>query len=360
VRAAARRGADLAALRAEARGTKEGERAARGQVFAAAARLDEFLLDVPAIPDDRVPDGATEEYAVELRRWCAPAADRRAASDHAASGGPRVTSPCPGRTSVTRARLERVVSGFLLDLHGGRHGYDEVSLPLLVESGMSRWPPRAPAARERLVRLTTEHGTWYVAPGGDTAMALVHAGRTLPAERLPLAHVALNPRLAADDLRTPGEAGRYGTGPGSTAAVDLLRVCLPERLDVEFRRAVAHAEECLRLLELSHRVLLVPAGDLGFAARRAVRLQVWSPSRRRYHDLTTISDCGTFLARRTNTRVGRREGGRRYAGIVSGAALPVGPAVTALLEQHGRSDGLVRVPDALVAGLRGQRVLTVV
>ncbi|MCP2329937.1 aminoacyl--tRNA ligase-related protein [Actinoalloteichus caeruleus] len=359
VRAAARAGADLAALRSEARGLKEGERAARSAALAASERLAAFLLDVPATPDDRVPDGATEECAVELRRWSAPGAGLRAETTTAERPGGR-TPADPGRTSVTRARLERVVGGFLLDLHGTRHGYDEVSLPLLVEPEMSHRGPRGPAAPASLVGLTSAQGTRYVAPGGDIGMTLVHAGRSLPVERLPLAHVALSPQLGVDDLRSPGGGGASQPGVGQTTTVDLLRVCLPERLDVEFRRLVAHAEECLRHLELSHRVLLVPAGDLGFAARRAVRIQVWSPRRRRYHDLTTISDCGTFLARRTNTRVRPREGGRQYAGIVHGAALPVGPTVTALLEQHGRTDGLVRVPAALVGGLVGRRLLAVV
>jgi seryl-tRNA synthetase len=175
----------------------------------------------------------------------------------------------------------------------------------------------------------------------------LYADEILPAARLPIAATAYTPCFR-------GEAGSYGRDTRGIfrvhefAKVEMVRICRAEDSRAELDLLVEHAEECLRRLELCYRVVSLAAGDLGFGAQLTHDIEVWLPSQRRYREISSCSDCGSFQARRARIRV-KDQQGKSPAATLNGSGLPIGRTLIALLEQHQQSDGAVRVPDALAA-----------
>ncbi|MFB8246332.1 serine--tRNA ligase [Streptomyces sp. NPDC055952] len=352
---------------------KAAARALRGQVQqaeavarTAAAHLADLLLSIPNIPLDAVPDGDSEKEAVEIRRGgrAAPAAD--GARHHADIGqslaildGPAAARLSGARFAVARgagARLERALRDFLLDLHTREHGYTEQSVPFLVDRDTMTGTGQLPKFEDDLFRTRVGERELFLIPTAEVPLTNLVAGRLLDSRSLPLAFTASTPCFRA-------EAGAYGRDTRGILRlhqfekVELVRVCAPEDARAQLELMVDHAEECLRRLELAYRVVLLPAGDLGFSARMTYDIEVWLPGSGSYREISSVSDCGTFQARRADIRLKRPDGGRTPAVTLNGSALPIGRTVAALLEQGVRPDGSVVLPEALVPYAGFRRIL---
>ncbi|HYV79420.1 MAG TPA: serine--tRNA ligase [Streptosporangiaceae bacterium] len=359
------------------RGESTGElvergRALKAQIAAGEHRqqqLDDelraLLLEIPNLPEDRCPDGDSEDSAAEIRRWGdLPVFDFEPA-DHAAIGErlgifdfARATKLSGPRFAVLKgagAQLERAIAQLFLDLHTGRHGYTEFSLPALVSRATMTGTGQLPKFEEDLFKTGIADRELFLIPTAEVPLTNLHAGETLAAEDLPLAYTSWTPCFRS-------EAGSYGRDTRGLirvhqfSKVELVRVCDPGRSGDELEIMLGHAETCLQELGLAYRVVALAAGDISFAAQFTYDVEVWLPSQQRYREISSCSDCSTFQARRAGIRLATRDGQRGYVATLNGSGLPIGRTLVAILEQGQQADGSVQLPDALVPYL-GFRVI---
>jgi seryl-tRNA synthetase len=327
--------------------------------------LQALLLEIPNLPEDRCPDGDSEDFAVEIRRWGdLPVFDFEPA-DHAAIGErlgifdfARATSLSGPRFAVLKgvgAQLERAIAQYFLDLHTGRHDYTEFSLPALVSRATMTGTGQLPKFEADLFKTGIAGRELFLIPTAEVPLTNLHAGETLAAGDLPLAYTSWTQCFRS-------EAGSYGRDTRGLirvhqfSKVELVRVCDPARSGDELEIMLGHAETCLRELGLAYRVVALAAGDISFAAQFTYDVEVWLPSQQRYREISSCSDCSTFQARRAAIRLAARDGQRGYVATLNGSGLPIGRTLVAILEQGQQADGSVQLPDALVPYL-GFRVI---
>ncbi|MBP2706830.1 serine--tRNA ligase [Microbispora sp. RL4-1S] len=353
-----RAGAETASLRERAREVKTEIQSLEARRRAVTRELDDVLLTIPNLPDDDVPDGATEDEAVELRRCGTVPAFDFTPRDHVEIGEAmgildfrRATRLAGARFAVTRgagAVLERALASFFLDLHTRRHGYEEVGLPALVNRAAMTGTGQLPKFADDLFTVRTADRELFLIPTAEVPLVNLYAGETLAAGTLPVAVTAYTPCFRA-------EAGSYGKDTRGIlrlhqfGKVELVRLCRPEDSAAELERMVGHAETCLAELGLAYRVVALAAGDLGFSACRTYDIEVWLPSQGRYREVSSCSDCGTFQARRADIRMRDRSGERGLPATLNASGLPIGRTLAAILEQRQRPDGGVDLPEALAA-----------
>jgi seryl-tRNA synthetase len=352
---------------------KEAARALRARVQQAEAEartaadaLSRMLLRIPNLPLDSVPDGDSEKEAVEIRRGGPPPRPAAGARHHAEIGedlgildGPAAARLSGARFTVGRgagARLERALADFLLDLHTREHGYTEYTVPFLVTRDTMTGTGQLPKFEEDLFATQVGERELFLIPTAEVPLTNLAAQQVLDGSALPFAATARTPCFRA-------EAGAYGRDTRGILRlhqfekVELVRVCAPEDAQDQLDLMVRHAEECLRRLELAYRVVLLPAGDMGFSARMTYDIEVWLPGGDAYREVSSVSDCGTFQARRAGIRYRTADGRKAYAATLNGSALPIGRTVAALLEQHRQADGSVLLPEALVPYTGFRRIL---
>ncbi len=335
-------------------------------VRAAELELRDQLLTIPNLPMDRAPNGFSEKEAVEIRR----AGPRPVAADetrhHAGIGGRLgVLDPAAAtRLSGTRfsvacgagARLARGLASLFLDLHTERFGYTEYQVPYLVSRETMTGTGQLPKFEDDLFSTRLGERELLLIPTAEVPLVNLHADAVIDARRLPLALTALSPCFRA-------EAGSYGRDTQGLLRlhqfekVELVRICTLEQAPDQLELMLGHAEECLRSLELSYRVVMLPAGDLGFAARLTYDIEVWLPGSGAFREISSVSDCGTFQGRRAGIRVRTPDGGKEPAATLNGSALPIGRTLAAVLEQHLQPDGSVLLPSALAAYTGFRRIL---
>jgi seryl-tRNA synthetase len=355
---AARSGDDAGMLKDRARVLKDQVRALDEERDAAEAELRDLLLGIPNLPDDDVPEGDSEEFNVEVRRHGTPRSFSFTPRDHVDLGEAmgildfaRATRLSGPRFSVARgagAALERALATFFLDLHVRRHGYTEFSLPELVTRQTMTGTGQLPKFADDLFKTGVVGRELFLIPTAEVPLTNLHAGEILSAEALPYAYTAWTRCFRS-------EAGSYGRDTRGLlrlhqfSKVELVRVCRAEDSRAELEIMLAHAETCLKELDLAYRVVKLAAGDLGFSAAFTYDIEVWLPSQNTYREISSCSDCGTFQARRAAIRTKTKDGQRGLAATLNGSGLPVGRTMAALLEQHQQPDGSVTIPHALAA-----------
>ncbi|MFP3991455.1 serine--tRNA ligase [Streptomyces sp. E11-3] len=353
---------DKEAARALRADVQRAETAAR----AAGHRFADLVLAIPNIPLDTVPDGDSEKEAVEIRRGGPAPCEAADARHHADVGealgildGRAAARLSGARFSVSRgpgARLERALTDFFLDLHTGEHGYTEQSVPFLVSRDTMTGTGQLPKFEDDLFATKVGDRELFLIPTAEVPLTNLLAQQTLDLRAMPYAFTSRTPCFRA-------EAGAYGRDTRGILRlhqfekVELVRVCAPEDAQEQLELMVGHAEECLRRLELSYRVVLLPAGDLGFSARMTYDIEVWLPGSGSYREISSVSDCGTFQARRAGIRHRTADGRKEHVATLNGSALPIGRTVAALLEQGTRPDGSVELPEALVSYTGFRRIL---
>lgn len=357
VRNAGKRGEDRTPLveRARALKTQIADREAEQRQLD--DELQTFLLAIPNLPEDRSPDGDSDEFAVEVRKWGTPPTFDFDPRDHVDLGEGlgifdfgRATKLSGPRFAVVKglgARLERAIAQFFLDLHIERHGYTEFSLPALVTRATMTGTGQLPKFEEDLFKTAGADRELFLIPTAEVPLTNMHAGETLAAEDLPLAYTSWTPCFRS-------EAGSYGRDTRGLirlhqfAKVEMVRFCDPERSSQELELMLGHAETCLKELGLAYRVVALAAGDISFAAQFTYDIEVWLPSQQRYREISSCSDCSTFQARRAGIRMKTKDGKRGFVATLNGSGLPIGRTLVAILEQGQQADGSVRLPDVLV------------
>jgi seryl-tRNA synthetase len=354
---AAKAGEDVSKLKERARQLKEQVRLIGEEQERAEAELTGVLLTIPNFPDDDVPDGASDEANVEIRRHGTPPSPDFAPKDHVDLGEAmnildfaRAAKLSGARFSVARgagAVLERALAMFFLDLHTGRHGYEEMSVPNLVNRPTMTGTGQLPKFEEDLFRTSVADRELFLIPTAEVPLTNLHAGEILPAETLPYAYTAWTPCYRS-------EAGSYGRDTRGIlrlhqfTKVELVRIARPEDSRAELEIMLGHAEACLKELGLAYRVVKLCAGDLGFSSAFTYDIEVWLPSQNTYREISSCSDCGTFQARRAAIRTRTKDGKRGLAATLNGSGLPIGRTMAAIMEQNQQPDGSVVIPEALV------------
>jgi seryl-tRNA synthetase len=246
------------------------------------------------------------------------------------------------------ARLERALGQFMLDLHTTEHGYLEVQPPVLVRDDALFGTGQLPKFEEDL--FFTPHGESRLAliPTAEVPMTNFVRETILAEEELPLRFTALTPCFRSE----AGSAGRDTRGmlrQHQFNKVELVAITTPEESDNEHERMLVAAEAVLQKLGLHYRVVKLCTGDMGFGARRTYDMEVWLPGQDTYREISSVSVCGDFQARRMEARY-RPSGEKqapRYVHTLNGSGTAVGRCLIAVLENYQQEDGSVLIPEVL-------------
>ncbi|WP_347301977.1 serine--tRNA ligase [Croceibacterium sp. TMG7-5b_MA50] len=347
--------AEVATLKADLPALEEAERNA-------SAALNDALAALPNLPAADVPDGADEAGNVEIARWGTPRAFDFTPKEHA-DLGPALgldfemgAAMSGARFTFLRgqmARLSRALGQFMLDAQTGR-GYTECVVPLLVRDEAVFGTGQLPKFADDLFRTTD--GRWLI-PTAEVSLTNSVREQILPDLIQAIRLTALTPCFRSE----AGAAGRDTRGyirQHQFEKVELVAICRPEDAEAEHARMVASAESVLEALELPYRRMLLCAGDMGATAKRTFDLEVWLPGQSAYREISSISWCGDYQARRMNARYRPDTGkGTAFVHTLNGSGLAVGRTLVAVLENGQQADGSVVLPTALHAYMGGIEVL---
>ena len=352
------------ALKAEVAALKEGAPALEAQDREIGDALTGKLAAIPNLPANDVPQGGDDADNVEVSRWGTPRSFDFAPQDHA-DFGPALGLDFEGGAKLSgarftalrgqMARLHRSLAQFMLDTQSGANGYEETNPPLLVRDEALFGTGQLPKFAEDLFRTTD--GRWLI-PTAEVSLTNLVADQIVPLASLPVRLTALTPCFRSE----AGSAGRDTRGfirQHQFEKVELVAICAPEESEAEHARMCAAAEGILQALDLPYRKMLLCTGDMGFGARKTWDLEVWLPSQDTYREISSVSNCGDFQARRMNARY-KPEGEKqtRFLHTLNGSGLAVGRTLVAVLENYQQADGSVIVPDVLVPYMGGLTKLT--
>ncbi|MEM8984548.1 MAG: serine--tRNA ligase [Pseudomonadota bacterium] len=359
------RGDDAAPLLAAVKDLGESLDAASERLDAVQIELDDWLAGIPNILAADVPDGADEAANVEIRRWGAPRQFDFALADHVdvgeRLGGLHFDAAAKisgARFAVLRgavARLQRALVQFMLDMHTGEHGYEEVYVPFLVEPHALHGTGQLPKFAADLFR-TDGDRELYLIPTAEVPVTNLVRDAILSSEDLPLRFVAHTPCFRS-------EAGSYGRDTRGLIRqhqfekVELVQIVAPDHSSDALEALTGHAEAVLQRLELPYRVVALASGDVGFSAAKTYDLEVWLPGQAAYREISSCSNFTDFQARRMQARY--REGGDKPALVhtLNGSGLAAGRTLVALLENYQQADGSVVIPDGLRDYVGGASVI---
>lgn len=357
---AKKEGKDIAPLLAEGKALKE-------QIAALESGeggvLDEALSRIPNILSEETPDGADESGNKELRVVGTKPSIANP-KQHFELGEALGLMDFEGAAKLSGsrfvvlkgqlARLERALANFMLDIHTGEFGYTEHQVPALVKSPALYGTGQLPKFSEDLFKTTTDH--WLI-PTSEVSLTNLVAGDIIDAAQLPMRLTAWTPCFRSE----AGSAGKDTRGmirQHQFSKVELVSITTPEQSNDEHDRMLGCAEEVLKRLGLHYRVMLLCAGDTGFSARKTYDIEVWLPGQDAFREISSCSNCGDFQARRMKARcrtAGEKE--TRFVHTLNGSGLAVGRTMVAILENYQQPDGSIKIPEALVPYMGGQKVI---
>lgn len=344
-------------LKAEVAGAKNVIAALGAQLESEEEVLNGILASLPNTPADDVPDGAGEEDNVEIATWGEPKTfdfEPKAHDDLGEALGlmdfETAAKMSGSRFVILRgalSRMDRALAAMMLDMQTGQ-GFEETSPPLLVWPEAMFGTGQLPKFAEDSYS-TDEH---FLIPTAEVALTNTVRESILDADTLPKRMTAHTPCFRSE----AGSAGRDTKGmirQHQFNKVELVSIASPEQSGDEHKTMLSCAEKVLQALDLPYRVVELCTGDLGFGAKKTYDIEVWLPSQQTYREISSISNCGDFQARRMNARYRAGEKDNRFVHTLNGSGLAVGRTLVAVLENHQNADGSITVPDALVGYMGG-------
>jgi seryl-tRNA synthetase len=329
------------------------------------ARLRELLMTIDNLPLPQVPDGKGEADNVEARRWGSPRAFDFKPLEHY-----QIPAALPGLDFATAAklagsrfvvlrgamiRIHRALSQFMLDTHIEEHGLNEVWTPVLVKDEAMFGTGNLPKFAEDSYQTTNG---WWLIPTSEVTLTNTVAGDTLDFSQLPIRMTAHTQCFRSE----AGSAGRDTSGmlrQHQFEKVEMVSITTPETSLAEHDRMTECAEAILQKLELPYRVMVLCTGDMGFGSTKTHDLEVWLPGQNTFREISSVSVCGDFQARRMNARYKPAGGGKpEFVHTLNGSGLAVGRCLIAVLENGQQADGSVDLPSALYPYLRGKTRIT--
>ena len=356
------KGQDTAALADQSEHIKQQLHQLDQKLVSIEQRLYQVLSEIPNIPAEDCPEGKDESDNVEMRRIGVPPVFDFTPKPHEELGlnlglmdFERAVKLAGSRFIVLYgdlARLERALAQFMLDIHVRDFDYHEVYVPLLVNESALFGTGQLPKFQEDQFQANTGH---YLIPTAEVALTNLVAGEILSEAELPKRYTAYTPCFRAE----AGSAGRDTRGmirQHQFSKVELVSIVTPDQSVTEHERMTTAAETVLQRLDLPYRVMNLCTGDIGFSAEKTYDLEVWLPGQNTYREISSCSRCGTFQARRMNTRYrpDKGEGKNQFVHTLNGSGLAVGRTLVAILENYQQADGSVRIPAALQPYMGGQ------
>ena len=356
--------AEAQRLMAEVARLKDEIPATELRVREAEEALNEMLSTIPNLPVGDVPDGPDETANKEVRQSGTPRTMNFAAKHHFDIGEAlklmdfETAAKMSGARFVLLrgqlARLERAIANFMLDLHTGTFGYQEVVPPFLVRDQAMYGTAQLPKFRDD--QFGTTNGYWLI-PTAEVSLTNQVRETILDEAQLPMRFTAWTPCFRSE----AGAAGKDTRGMirmHQFSKVELVSITTPEQSDAEHERMTSCAEEVLKRLGIAYRTMVLSTGDMGFAARKTYDIEVWLPGQNAYREISSCSNCGDFQARRMDARYRPSDGkGTRFVHTLNGSGLAVGRTLIAVLENYQQADGSVTVPDALKPYMGGTEVI---
>jgi seryl-tRNA synthetase len=328
-------------------------------------RQQDLLLGVPNIPHPSVPMGKSSDDNVEVRRWGTPRSFAFTVKDHVDVGAPLgLDFESAARLSGARfavlkgpaARLHRALSQFMLDTQTQVNGYTECYTPYLVNAQTLTGTGQLPKFEQDLFRVQRggdEGGEpLYLIPTSEVTLTNLVREQILRESELPMKFTAHSPCFRS-------EAGSYGKDTRGMIRqhqfdkVEMVQIAHPEHSYEAHDAMVAHAEGILQRLELPYRVMLLCTGDMGAGSAKTYDLEVWLPAQGAYREISSVSNCEAYQARRMQARFRNAQGKTEFVHTLNGSGLAVGRTLVAILENGQQSDGSVAVPAALQPYLGG-------
>jgi seryl-tRNA synthetase len=331
---------------------------------AADQRLSDLLAAIPNLPADDVPDGPDESFNREIRREGTPRRFAFKPREHfevaAATHG--LDFETAARLSGSRfvilkgamARLHRALSQFMLDIHTLEHGLTEVWTPVLVRPEAMFGTNQLPKFAEDSYQTTNG---WWLIPTSEVSLTNMVAGQILEAATLPLRWTAHSQCFRSE----AGSAGKDTVGMlrhHQFEKVEMVSITTPENSEAEQQRMTDCAENILRKLALPFRTIVLSTGDMGFGARRTHDIEVWLPGQNTYREISSVSTCGAFQARRMNARFRGKDGKPEFVHTLNGSGLAVGRTLIAVIENGQEADGSITLPPALGPWIGGKTRIT--
>ena len=337
------------------------------EMNALAKELDEALTDalarLPNLPHDDIPDGADEADNVEIHRWGTPPeiADAKEHYDLPAARGLDFETAAKlsgSRFVVLRgamARLHRALAQFMLDTHVNEHGLTETMTPVLVRDEAMFGTGQLPKFTEDSYQTTNG---WWLIPTSEVTLTNTVAGDVLEEADLPIRMTAHTQCFRSE----AGSAGRDTAGmlrQHQFEKVEMVSITHPDHSRAELDRMTGCAQAILEKLGLPYRTVVLCTGDMGAGARRTHDIEVWLPGQNTYREISSVSVCGDFQARRMNARFKPEAGGKpEFVHTLNGSGLAVGRCLIAVLENGQQPDGSVALPAVLHGYLGGKTQIT--
>jgi len=318
------------------------------------AELGRLLLLVPNPPQDSVPTGKDENDNQVVTTWGEKPALDFTPRPHWEVGEalgilewPQAAKLSGSRFTISKgagARLERALAAFFVDVHVSR-GYVEILPPYLVTAETMTGTGQLPKFEDDLFK-TTGANPLYLIPTAEVPVTNMHRDEVFEANQLPISYCAWTPCFRAE----AGAAGKDTRGlirQHQFHKVELVKFAKAEESEAEHQKMLDDACEVLRRLGLHHRVSLLCSGDMGFSSSKTYDIEVWMPGQGLFREISSVSNCEEFQARRIRVRY-RGEGGKpRLAHTLNGSGVAIGRTVVAILENYQQSDGTVLIPEAL-------------
>jgi len=318
-------------------------------------RLKEILLGLPNIPHESVPEGKSSRDNVEIRHFAEKPRFSFPVLPHWEVGKrlgildfERAAKITGSRFVVYRgagARLERALINFMLDIHTKEKGYTEVIPPFIANAESLTGTGNLPKFEKDLFKLRGRR--WYLIPTAEVPLTNLYRGEILEAGELPQRLVAYTPCFRS-------EAGSYGKDIRGLIRqhqfnkVELMTFSLPEQSFDELERMTVDAEEVLKRLGLHYRVVVLCTADLGFAGAKTYDIEIWLPYQKKYREISSVTNCTDFQARRANIRFRRDPKAKpEFVYTLNGSGVAIGRTVSAILEACQQADGSVIIPEAL-------------
>jgi len=327
--------------------------------------LTDLLLTIPNLPYDDVPNGADEKDNVQIRTWGTPREMNFKPVEHyelkAVQGG--MDFETAAKLSGSRfvilggavARLHRALAQFMIDTHVDHHGLTEMITPVLVLPEMMLGTGQLPKFGEDSYQTTNG---WWLIPTAEVTRTNTVNGETVEQSTLPRRYVAHTQCFRSE----AGSAGRDTAGmlrQHQFEKVEMVSITTPDQSEAEHRRMTDCAEAILERLGLPYRTVVLCTGDMGAGVRRTHDLEVWLPGQNAYREISSVSTCGDYQARRMNARFKPAAGGKpEFVHTLNGSGLAVGRTLIAVLENGQQADGSVELPQVLHAYLGGKSRIT--
>jgi seryl-tRNA synthetase len=326
--------------------------------------LRDLLLGLPNLPLDEVPTGADETGNIEIHRWGSPRNFDFTPKEHF-----EIKGVAPGMDFATAAklsgsrfvvlkgavtRIHRALAQMMLDTHVEAHGLLETWTPVLVKEEAMYGTNQLPKFAEDSYQTTNG---WWLIPTSEVTLTNTVSGEILEESQLPIRMTAHTQCFRSE----AGSSGKDTTGmlrQHQFEKVEMVTICTPETALAEHDRMTKCAEAILEKLGLPYRTIVLCTGDMGFGAQKTHDLEVWLPGQNKYREISSVSTCGTFQARRMNARFRAPGAKPEFLATLNGSGLAVGRCLIAVLENGQQADGSVDLPAALHPYLGGKTRIT--